>query len=122
MAAVSGCGRETRPVPPPDPDSAAAAKFADMLRQKVTVDAMMAHLSKLQEIADANDGNRALGTAGYDASVDYVAEDAAGQGLRRANPGVRGASAVRRRARSPSAAQCVEAKPLQFTIGTPPRA
>ena len=35
---------------------------------------MMAHLTKLQEIADAHDGNRALGTAGYDASVDYVAK------------------------------------------------
>ena len=34
----------------------------------------MAHLKKLQEIADANDGNRALGTSGYDASVDYVAK------------------------------------------------
>ena len=34
---------------------------------------MMAHLPKLQEIADANGGNRALGTPGYDASVDYVA-------------------------------------------------
>ena len=54
-------------------DPAAATEFADELRQKVTPTRMMAHLGKLQEIADANDGNRALGTPGYDASVDYVA-------------------------------------------------
>ena len=35
---------------------------------------MLAHLKKLQEIADANGGNRALGTPGYDASADYVAQ------------------------------------------------
>jgi Zn-dependent M28 family amino/carboxypeptidase len=31
------------------------------------------HLEELQRIADANGGNRALGTPGYDASVEYVA-------------------------------------------------
>ena len=35
---------------------------------------MYAHLRKLQEIADANNGTRAEGTPGYDASVDYVAQ------------------------------------------------
>jgi Zn-dependent M28 family amino/carboxypeptidase len=30
------------------------------------------HLTELQRIADANAGNRALGTPGYDAGVDYV--------------------------------------------------
>jgi Zn-dependent M28 family amino/carboxypeptidase len=39
---------------------------------KVTADGMYPHLRKLQEIADANKGNRADGTPGYDASVDYV--------------------------------------------------
>ncbi|ABK70886.1 M28 family peptidase [Mycolicibacterium smegmatis] len=43
------------------------------LAQAVTVDAMFGHLRKLQEIADANGGNRAQGTPGYDASLDYVA-------------------------------------------------
>ena len=33
---------------------------------------MMAHLSKLQDIANANNGTRAVGTPGYEASVDYV--------------------------------------------------
>jgi hypothetical protein len=39
---------------------------------KVTADAMYTHLRKLQDIADANGGNRAEGTPGYDASLDYV--------------------------------------------------
>ena len=35
---------------------------------------MMAHLTKLQQIADANGGTRSLGSPGYDASVEYVAK------------------------------------------------
>ena len=42
------------------------------LAGKVTADGMYTHLRKLQEIADANRGNRAEGTPGYDASVEYV--------------------------------------------------
>jgi hypothetical protein len=70
-AALGGCGREPRPqaAPPATPAgvSATATDFAAMMRQRVTVDAMMAHLTKLQEIADAN---WALGTPGYEASVE----------------------------------------------------
>jgi len=33
---------------------------------------MMAHLSKLQDIANANNGTRAVGTPGYEDTVDYV--------------------------------------------------
>ena len=35
---------------------------------------MFAHLKALQDIADANDGNRADGTSGFEASADYVAK------------------------------------------------
>lgn len=35
---------------------------------------LTAHLEALQAIADANDGVRAAGTAGYEASVEYAAE------------------------------------------------
>lgn len=38
----------------------------------VTVDGVMDHLGALQAIADANDGNRAAGSSGYEASGDYV--------------------------------------------------
>ncbi|HTI76903.1 MAG TPA: M28 family peptidase [Mycobacterium sp.] len=53
------------------------APAADLPREvagKVTADGMYTHLRKLQEIADANRGNRAQGTPGFDASVDYVAK------------------------------------------------
>ena len=38
----------------------------------VTLDGVLEHEEALQQIADENDGNRAAGTSGYDASVDYV--------------------------------------------------
>jgi Zn-dependent M28 family amino/carboxypeptidase len=40
----------------------------------VDADGAMEHLEALQAIADANDDNRAAGTSGYEASVDYVVE------------------------------------------------
>jgi Zn-dependent M28 family amino/carboxypeptidase len=49
-----------------------APAFAAALRGRVSTDAMMAHLTKLQEIATANHNTRAVGTPGFDASVDYV--------------------------------------------------
>jgi Zn-dependent M28 family amino/carboxypeptidase len=52
--------------------SISAPDFAASLRGRVTTDAMMAHLTKLQDIANANGNTRAVGTPGYDASVDYV--------------------------------------------------
>ena len=45
-----------------------------------TVAGPMAHIRALQDIADANGGNRAAGTAGYDRSADYVAERLRGAG------------------------------------------
>jgi len=50
-----------------------AAEFGESLRHRVTTDAMVAHLTTLQTIADGHDGTRAVGTPGYDASVDFVA-------------------------------------------------
>jgi Zn-dependent M28 family amino/carboxypeptidase len=43
------------------------------LRSAVTVEGVREHQAALQSIADANDGTRASGTSGYDASADYVA-------------------------------------------------
>ncbi|MGH3642202.1 MAG: M28 family metallopeptidase [Mycobacterium sp.] len=77
---VAGCARgsdggpgTSDPAAPPSAGSAPTTEFATSLQGRVTADAMLAHLKKLQEIADANGGNRALGSPGYDASVDYVA-------------------------------------------------
>ena len=42
------------------------------LREAVTVEGILEHEEAFQAIADANEGTRAAGTSGYDASLDYV--------------------------------------------------
>lgn len=64
VALLAGCS-------PPPP--AAQPRLADQLAGQVRVDAMLGHLHRLQEIADTHGGNRADGTPGFDASVEYVA-------------------------------------------------
>ncbi|MDI3312871.1 MAG: M28 family peptidase [Mycobacterium sp.] len=64
-ALVAGCASHARP-------SAAPAGLGYSLAARVTVDALLTHLRAFQDIANANKGNRAEGTPGYDASVDYV--------------------------------------------------
>lgn len=61
--ALTGCesGASEQPAPRPRPSPAITRAELD------------AHLTALQRIADANGGNRSAGTAGYDASADYVA-------------------------------------------------
>ena len=44
------------------------------LLECVTIDGVRSHQDALQAVADANGGNRAAGTPGYDASVDYVVD------------------------------------------------
>jgi Zn-dependent M28 family amino/carboxypeptidase len=44
------------------------------LAAKVTVDGMRTHLDRLSDIAADNQNSRAVGTQGFDASVDYVAQ------------------------------------------------
>jgi Zn-dependent M28 family amino/carboxypeptidase len=76
LVAVSGCAHpvDTPPSSTASPPASDAAAYATATAKAVTVDAMMGHLAKLQEIADANGGNRAIGTPGYEKSVDYVAD------------------------------------------------
>jgi hypothetical protein len=47
--------------------------YANLLVKKVSGPNVQKHMVALQAIADANGGTRAAGTAGYDASRDYVA-------------------------------------------------
>jgi Zn-dependent M28 family amino/carboxypeptidase len=54
---------------PPEPDQALPAALVS----QASGDGAYSHLEELQRIADANGGNRAVGTPGYDASVEYVA-------------------------------------------------
>ncbi len=46
----------------------------EKLIECVRVEGVRAHQAALQAAADANDGNRAAGTTGYEASVDYVVD------------------------------------------------
>lgn len=53
-------------------DSALAAGSA--LAARIDQQQLIGHLEQLEAIAADNDGNRASGTSGYDASVDYVVQ------------------------------------------------
>ena len=82
---------------------------------------MMAHLVKLQQIADASDGNRALGTPGFDASVDYVAGSLRDKGFDVQTPEYDVRLPFAEKPVVTVGGGSVEAKPLEFTIGTPPQ-
>jgi Zn-dependent M28 family amino/carboxypeptidase len=115
LVALTSCGRAAEPASP----TPAATDFAATLRQRITGDALMAHVTKLQEIADANGGNRAIGTPGFDASVKYVADTLTAKGF-----DVQTAEFELRLpfADPPSltvGGTPVQAKPLEYTIGTP---
>jgi Zn-dependent M28 family amino/carboxypeptidase len=65
--------------------SAATPTDSSDLRAAVTAENILAHQEEFQAIADANDGNRAAGTSGYEQSADYVAGllEGAGYGVTR---------------------------------------
>jgi Zn-dependent M28 family amino/carboxypeptidase len=77
MAVACSSSAPAPAAPAPAPTSAPAPApdqgLPGRLVAGVTGDGAFAHLEELQRIADANGGNRALGTPGYDGSVDYVA-------------------------------------------------
>ncbi len=77
---LAGCS-SPRPGPP-----AAAPDLGRGLAGKVTADRMFTHLRALQDIANANKGNRAEGTPGYDASVEYVAKALRDRGFEVSTP------------------------------------
>ena len=122
---LAGCGREMRPQPSPPPTTSGAAStpatdFASKLQKQMTADAMMAHMAKLQEVADANGGNRALGTKGYDASVDYVANALRDKGFDVQTPEFDVRIPYADEPALTVGGSNIAAKPLSFTIGTPP--
>ncbi|MEQ3550648.1 M28 family peptidase [Pseudonocardia nematodicida] len=82
LAAMALVACANAPAPPDSNvalgDGAGAADGADpglpdRLAGAVSEEAAYAHLEAFERIADQHDGNRAVGTSGYDASVDYVA-------------------------------------------------
>jgi Zn-dependent M28 family amino/carboxypeptidase len=98
----------------------AAADFAAGLHTKVTADAMMAHLSKLQDIANANNGTRAVGTPGYEASVDYVVNTLRNSGFDVQTPEFSARVFHGDKPTVTVGGVAVEARPLEFSLGTPP--
>lgn len=127
MAAVmvlSGCSRDMRPQPtaqsPSSSASAEAVEYADSLRKQVTTDAMVGHLTKLQEIADQHGGNRAIGTPGYDASVDYVAKALRDKGFDVQTPEFEVRLPFADEPKLTVGGATIAARPLNFTAGTPP--
>jgi Zn-dependent M28 family amino/carboxypeptidase len=123
VAALGGCSdkpaKEAANPPASPAASGSAAQFASTLHDRIKADAMMAHLEKLQQIADAHDGNRALGTAGYDASVEYVANTLRDRGFDVQTPEFEVRLPFAEDPQLSVGGASIEAKPLQFTIGTP---
>ena len=123
-AAAAGCARPAESARPvvenPVVENRAANEFATRLRDSVTAGAMTGHLRKLQDIADAHGGTRAIGTPGYDASVDYVAESLRAKGVEVQTPEF--ATRVFKHG-DPSltvGGAAVNAGVLQYSGGTPP--
>jgi len=85
MLAVAACGTGAQPVSiVPRSTSSSAAPDAPLVQQltgEVSDARALMHLQSLQKIADENGGNRAAGTPGYEASVDYVAGVLRGAGF-----------------------------------------
>jgi Zn-dependent M28 family amino/carboxypeptidase len=126
-AGLTGCGDSKDAAPVPAKPSATqgtapeAKDFGAALQDKVTVDAMMGHLDELQRIADAHGGNRALGTPGYDASVDYVVKALRDRGFDVQTPEFEVRLPFAEEPQLTVGGRAVEAKPLEYTIGTPPQ-
>jgi aminopeptidase S len=69
VTAMAACSVPTTSAAPPPP---ARNPLQRQLEAEVSGTGALAHMRKLQQIADQNDGNRASPGPGYDASVDYV--------------------------------------------------
>lgn len=76
-ASAPAAGGPTAPAHPSPADQACAQRgetTGDRELACVSAEGGLEHLRALQEIAEANGGTRASGTAGYDASVGYVVQ------------------------------------------------
>jgi Zn-dependent M28 family amino/carboxypeptidase len=98
----------------------AAAEFATTLRNKVTTDAMMAHLYKLQDIANANNGTRAVATPGYEASVDYVVNTLRSSGFDVQTPEFSARVFHADKGSVTVGGKNFDARALEYSLGTPP--
>ncbi|WP_204808408.1 M28 family metallopeptidase [Mycobacterium riyadhense] len=116
---ATGCVR-WRTQSKPASNNPVAAEFAMTLRNKVSADAMMAHLSKLQDIANANNGTRAVGTPGYEASVDYVVNTLRNSGFDVQTPEFSARVFHAEKGSVVVGGLTAEARALEYSLGTPP--
>lgn len=116
--AVGGCDRSSKSGEPAA--SSSARDFAAAVRKRVSTDAMMADMSKLQDIATANANTRAVGTPGYDASIDYVVNKLRDKGFDVQTPGFQARVFHSEPGSVTVGAKTFEARALQFSIPTPP--
>ena len=100
--------------------NAAVPEFATALRIRVTTDAMMAHLSKLQDIANANNGTRAVGTPGFEASVDYVVKTLRSSGFDVQTPEFSARVFRADKGSVTVGGKTMDARALEYSLGTGP--
>lgn len=117
-AVLAGCGRTAAP-PQPTAAPQQAAQFGTDLQHRVTTEALIAHLTKLQDIADANNGTRAVGTPGFDASVDYVVGVLRAKGFDVQTPEFQTKVFESQKPILTVGGTTVEARALQYSIATP---
>ena len=87
MVVAAACATGTTGPQQPGADiSAPDGPLVRQLSSAVNTAGAMTHLQALQKIADDNDGNRAAGTRGYEASVEYVAGVLRGAGFETSTP------------------------------------
>lgn len=120
VVTVAGCDHSANSAQPGTARTP-AGQFADGLRKQVSTEAMYAHLQKLQGIADANDGTRAVGTPGFDASVDYVAGVLRGKGFDVQTPEFRAKVWEAGKPELRVAGNGVPARAMEFSLPTPPQ-
>jgi Zn-dependent M28 family amino/carboxypeptidase len=117
VLALGGC---TRTVDAAKSTAPEAQRYGTALALRTSVDAMVAHLQKLQDIADANANNRAVGNPGYEQSVDYVASTLRDKGFDVQTPQF----SVRLFHTEPgnvsAGPDTFTANALKYSIGTPP--
>jgi Zn-dependent M28 family amino/carboxypeptidase len=119
VACSSSAPAPAPPAPAPTTAPAPDQGLPGRLVGDVTGDGAFGHLEELQRIADANGGNRALGTPGYDGSVDYVARTLRDAGYTVETPEFSARSFSVQDVRLTVDGTAISATALSFSPGTP---
>ena len=119
-ASSSSAGAESsaRPAPAGAADDAGATEKAKVLADAVSLDGAVKHLEAFQDIANRNGGNRALGTPGYEQSVEYAEKVLRDAGYNPVRQEFTQASWNATKVELQSAGAPVKAAALQYSGGT----